>query len=180
MRRHGNPRVIITFAEDQMVEPTRRQELTSAVQAVLESKRDEASQAREDRIATERRAQRQPALAVLLVIGWGVLGWLWISQPAAIFGEKPLAARSPALAEASMRYALYLQRTRVENYRRSHGRLPTSLATTGQVEGGVTYGLIGGGYVLEGFANGSLLRLTSSMAPDSFLGSSVNLLRRQK
>lgn len=163
-----------------MAEQTRRQELTSAVQAVLESKRDAASQEREDRVVAERRARRQPALAVLLVVGWGVLGWLWITQPAAIFGEKPLATRSPALAEASMRYALYLQRARIEDHRRSHGRLPATLSAMGQVENSVTYGLNGAGYVLEGTANGSLLRLTSGMATDSFLGSSVTLLRRQK
>ena len=163
-----------------MDEPNRREQLTSAVHAVLESKRDEASQAREDRIAAERRAERQPALAVVLVIGWVLLGWLWITKPPAIFGAKPLAERSPALAEASMRYALYLQRTQVEDHRRQSGRLPSTLAAMDHVESGVTYGLIGGGYVLEGFANGSLLRLTNSMAADSFLGSSVNLLRRQK
>ena len=110
-----------------------------------------------------------------------MLGWLWIARPAAVFAPDPAAPLTPAAAEARTRFALYLERARVDAYRQSNGRLPTSLEQAGSVEEDVTFRVTdGGGYVLESRASGTLLQLTDRMNSDSFLGTAAVAPPRQR
>jgi hypothetical protein len=79
-----------------------------------------------------------------------------------------------------VRYALYLMRGRVEQFRRTQGHLPASLANVGRVERGVTLHPTLGGYVLEGRRGATLLTLNSGMNADSFLGNALDVLERAR
>jgi hypothetical protein len=118
-------------------------------------------------------------LVVVAVLAWGVLAWLWIARPAMIFGAGRTAkAMTESERDAFVRYSLYLEKARVEDFRRLNGRLPTSLAEAGPTEDGVTLATTSDGYVLEGTASGTTLRLTERMNADSFLGDATGRLPR--
>ncbi len=152
-------------------------ELNSALRHVLESKRQEAVETRAAIEAARRReASRVPTL-LMVVVGWSVLAWMWIAKPALIFNVAETPVHTPQQVEATARFALFLEKSRVENYLKTHGRLPAQLSEAGPVEAGVVYQRAGTGYVLSREANGVPLRLTSSMNADSFLGNSLQVLR---
>ena len=163
-----------------MTQENRRKDLVEALQAVADSQRAEAAE-------TQRRQQppprngTHPATIFIGILAACVLGWLWIARPAAVFAPDPAAPLTPAAAEARTRFALYLERSRVDAYRRSNGRLPTSLEQAGSVEEDVTFRVTdGGGYVLESRASGTLLQLTDRMNSDSFLGTAAVAPPRQR
>ncbi len=91
-----------------------------------------------------------------------------------------VAAHVPVLApeevEAKARYALYLERGRVDSYLAKTGALPKSLGDAGSVENGVNYRRGVHDYILETNVQGTTLRMTSVMSADSFLGTSLNRL----
>ena len=66
-------------------------------------------------------------------LGWGVLAWMWIAKPAMIFDVADSApTMSAAQIDATARFALYLEKSRVDAYAKTHGRLP---AQGGEVVG---------------------------------------------
>lgn len=142
---------------------------------------DQAATAESARAARRVRPRKNPpALIVVAVVAWGVLGWLWIARPAWIFGSGVSApAMSAGERDAHVRYGLYLQHTRVERFREQKGRLPTSLAEAGLVDTGLIFATTSGGYVLEAMAGAATLRLTERMNADSFLGNAVARLPRR-
>lgn len=152
-------------------------ELNSALRAVLESKRQEAVDSRATREAARRREANRVPTVVMVVLGWSVLAWMWIAKPAMIFNVAETRTLSPQQVEATARFALFLEKSRVDVYAKTHGRLPARLSDAGPVEEGVAYQRAGSGYVLSREANGASLRLTSSMNADSFLGNSLQVLR---
>ena len=157
---------------------TSREELHNAIRVAVDAQRQQAVEDRKARDARRRRKSRDTPLYVGLVATWGLLAWLWIARPDAVFNAREAPpALSPAKAEARARYALYLQRSRLEAFRHAHGRLPNTLRDAGPVEDGVTYQRAGNGYVLTRDVSGNSLRLTNTMAVDSFLGSSLDVLR---
>jgi hypothetical protein len=156
-----------------MTPENRRKELADALQAVAEAQRAEAVESQRRRRAP-RRAGTHPAVVVAAAAAAGVLVWLWVARPAAIFAPEPAAPLTPAAAAARGRFALYLERARIDAYFHANGRLPRSLAEAGPVEDSVTFRVIqGGGYVLERRASGVLLQLTDRMNSDSFLGTAA-------
>jgi hypothetical protein len=110
---------------------------------------------------------------------WLVVAWLLVATPAIARGpeDRPWQP-TVAQREASLRYGLWLARDRVEGFRREHGRLPSFLAEAGVADPSVTL-LVEGErqYTLEGRDGPMRLSLESTMAADSFLGSSLTLLR---
>lgn len=129
--------------------------------------------------AKPRRVLTQRAVLLALVVVWAGLGWVWIAQPAAIFG--PGAPRIPTESEqdALARHALYLQRARIEQFRAESGRLPRELSETGEVEEGVTYVPTPPDYVVTvPTFPGKGLELTNQMDADSFLGDALGRLPR--
>ena len=152
-------------------------ELNSALRAVLESKRQEAEESRTAKEEARRRESNRVPTVVMVVVGWGVLAWMWIARPAMIFDVAETPTLSAPQVEATARFALFLERSRIETYARTHGRLPSRLSDAGPVEHGVIYQRAGSGYVLSRDANGVPLRLTNAMNADSFLGNSLQVLR---
>ncbi|MBL0177981.1 MAG: hypothetical protein IPP98_02500 [Gemmatimonadetes bacterium] len=155
-----------------MTPENRRKDLADALHAVAEAQRAEAAETQR-RQQPPRRTGTQPATIFIGILAACVLGWLWTARPAAIFAPELTAPLTPAAAEARSRFALYLERARVDAYRRSVGRLPSSLEQAGPVEDSVTFRITDGGYVLERRASGALMQLTDQMNSDSFLGTAA-------
>lgn len=126
---------------------------------------------------------RQRPLMVVMIMGWALVGWIWIARPAALFsGSTPARVLSAEQREASLRYAIYLQRHEVAAYAREHGQLPSTLA---EVELDPAAGLVlereeGGRWAVVGTQGGEALRLTDRMDADSFLGSSLTTLTQAR
>lgn len=112
--------------------------------------------------------------------GWLVVGWLLLAPPAIARGPDDRAwAPAPALAEASLRYGLWLARARVDARLRTEGRVPPRLADVGVVDTSLTLVVTGQRtYRIEGRQGPLRLALASTMAADSFLGSGLEQLRR--
>jgi len=110
---------------------------------------------------------------------WLVLAWLLVATPAIARGpeDRPWQA-TVAQREASLRYGLWLARDRVDGFHRAEGRLPSFLAEAGVTDTSFTLVIEGERqYTLEGRDGPMRLSLESTMAADSFLGSSLTLLR---
>lgn len=159
-----------------MDESKRRRLLTEAVQDAM-APRDGGPPPRRSR----RPRTTQQTLLFLVLLGWAVLAWIWTARPAAIFSSRAAARPvSAAQREASLRYAIYLQRHEIADYARQHGRLPATLV---EVELDPSAGLVlehgeGGGWAVVGTQGEVALRLTDRMNADSFLGSSLITLAR--
>ncbi len=113
-----------------MSQSDRRRELAEALQEVAEAQRADADEARRRQKARRPEGTRPATIAVGLAAA-GLLAWIWVARPAAVFAPGTPAPLSPAAAEERARVALYLERSRIEDYRRTRGRLPTSLADAG-------------------------------------------------
>ncbi len=155
-------------------------ELRDALRDVIDYTRQEESERRAAQVAHRERSQRQTPLLLLLVALMGTLAWIWIARPASVFGAPSApVVLTPERAQARARYALFLQRARVEAYRAENGRYPAVLRDAGPVEDGVSYSASSKGFVLEHTVNGKILRLDHAMRADSFLGGSLDVLRRR-
>lgn len=154
----------------------RRQKLE---QALLEAVQPRELTPAEQRISRRANRKRNPAVTVaVLVLGWAFIAWIWLARPTFVFGPGVPPPPTAEVREASLRFALYLQRRRIEAFVTARGRLPTALAQTGPVEDGVSYQSTGDGYVLVGQRGDLTLRLPSTMDPEVFLGGSLGVLRR--
>ncbi len=152
-----------------MNEQQRREALYEAVREVLPA---------EDPAVRPVPPPRNRRAVLALALGWGFLGYIWIARPGWIFGPATDSVLSADRREAALRFTLYLERGRVEGFTEEHGRLPGSLAEAGPVDEGVDWRPDGSGYVLTGELQGQTLRLSSAMDADSFLGRSLDVLRR--
>lgn len=149
-----------------------RRDLAEALLQVAESQRATAA---EDRRRHPPKPHGTPVRQLVVAgIAATILAWLWLVRPAVVFGPDVPPPLSAEAAEARARVALYLERSRIEDYRRSHGRLPASLADAGPVEVGVRYRQTEGGFLLEATAGGTALRLTDRMNSDSFVGDAAS------
>lgn len=153
-----------------MQEHDNRQELANALQAVVDE-RNAGTQ------STGRVPTRPPApqrrLLIVGAAGMVLLAWLWIAKPAAVFDPAGPAFLSADQREAIARYALYLERARVDQYVADSGRLPPTLAEAGEVERGVVYRSNGADYTLEAKDGAIELILSNRMNADSFLGDAL-------
>jgi hypothetical protein len=109
-----------------------------------------------------------------------LLAWLWIAQPAAVFAPGSPAFLSADQREAIARFALYLERARVEQFVADRGRLLATLAEAGEVEDGVQYRSQGQDYTLEIRDGAIQLQLTNRMHADSFLGDALGRIPKPK
>ncbi len=156
-----------------MTAENRRKEFADALKEVAAAQRAEVAETQR-RQQPPRRTGTHPATVVVGILAACVMGWLWIARPAAVFAPDTTAPLTPVAAEARGRFALYLERARIEAFQRTNGRLPKSLAEAGPVEDAVSFRLTAqGGYLLE--TGGALppLQLTDRMNSDSFLGTAA-------
>ena len=160
-----------------MTDRKSQQELGEAVRDVLDSQRESEGELRHIRAARKERdahTKYQPGLLLFIVAAWGFIGYAWVARPAYLFGGAPRSTLSAVQREARMRYAIYLQRGRVEAYRAAKGRLPESLREAGAVESGVEYErTTEADYQISGSVDGTVLRLSDRMSADSFLGDAL-------
>jgi hypothetical protein len=161
--------------QEPMQEQQRWDQLEAAVRDAVEtSQGDKHSRRKSARVATP--PSRTLVLFSLLL--WVFIAWIWSTRPAFLFGEPARKVSSPAVDEATLRFALYLERGRVEAYVRRTGQLPANLGATGTVEEGVAFLRTSDGYHLIGRRGASELQLSSRMNADSFLGNSLQVLRQ--
>lgn len=158
-----------------MDEAERNQRLESAVRDAV------ATQAERDRAELERAMtpvkRRQRTLVVVLLLSWVAMGWIWSTKPAFIFGTEGHGMTAER-QEASLRFGMVLEQSRAREYHDQTGRWPASLtALGGDGEEGVTGAPDGSGFVVTGRAGDLHLELTDRMSADSFLGSSLQILR---
>lgn len=159
--------------QEQMPDQQRWDTLEAAVRDAVRS------QPAEHEARTSRpKAGAKRTTILLLLLTWTIIAWIWSTRPAFLFGDTMTAVQSAEVEAASLRFAMFLERGRVEQYVRRHGVLPTSLGDAGPVEAGVTMLRTSDGYALLGQRGATQLRLTSAMSADSFLGSSIDVLRR--
>ena len=121
-----------------------------------------------------RRVSRPKLLFTFLLVTASI--FVWVAQPTAPAEEIP--PPSVVVQEASLRFAMYLKRARIEEYRQLNGRFPVSMDEAD----GIGYRLITDRtYELSGTTGAVSLLLKSSESPDEFLGTSIGtLLRRQR
>jgi hypothetical protein len=146
----------------------RGQETADAVAAVLKHAAE-----REEAAHKKSTPKKQPRWMLPVGIQLAVLAvYLLISPPAWVVVH-PIEAPDPAVAEQSLRVAMYMQSQRIEDWRIKNGRLPTTLAEIGaSVTPGVEYQIVGTNqYRLVG-TNGPEASLVydSTESPDDFLG----------
>lgn len=154
----------------------RRQKLEAALREAVQTRKPSPA---EERSAARQARRTNPALAFgSLLLGWGFIAWVWVAQPEFLFGPGPPPPPGLEVQEAQLRYAMFLERARIEAHVQARGRLPATLAEAGPVEDFVFYERTGTGYVLIGERGLIRLRLTNRMAADSFLGESLGILRR--
>ncbi len=159
-----------------MNEAERRQRLQEALRDAVAPREPTPAEVRTAGRNTGR--NRGWMLALVVVLGWMCIAWIWLARPAYFFGPPPPPALSPARQEAQLRFAMYLQQRRVEEYLATHGRLPSTLSQTGAVEDSVMWHLTDGGYVITGRYGDLTLELPSGADADQFLGSSLDKLQQ--
>lgn len=111
--------------------------------------------------------------------GWIVAAGLLLFRPAFTRGpvDQPWQPE-PAVAEASLRYGIWLAQHRVADFQRDKGRLPSFLAEAGVADPSLILKAEGERrYTVEGRQGDLFLQLSSAMAADSFLGTSLVSLR---
>ena len=161
--------------EERTQEQQRWEQLEAAVRDAVESQQGQTSGHRGRRAAPT--TAHRPLILLMMLI-WALIAWIWSTKPAFLFGAAPVVVQSPEVEEASLRFALYLERGRIERHVRQTGQMPASLEAAGAVESGVSLVRTSDGYELLGNRGGVQLRMSSAMNADSFLGGSLDVLRR--
>ena len=118
-----------------------------------------------------RKVRRAASLGIVLAI----TGYLAFKPPAWI---QPEPVPAPTIEErgAGDRFAIYLQAQRIEHYRITTGRLPSTMDEAGEPMPGLRYELLAdGGYALTSERD-QTIRYSSRDSLGSFLGGSMTLL----
>lgn len=163
-----------------MTEPHNAKRSTEAERRRLLEEFSTAQRERSEELEARRRNAGRPAriarLVVALLLGT-VLTWLLVAPPAWV--HAPVAAPPPpAVTEAGLRLAMFIQAQQIERYRRDHGRLPESLDLAGTPVRGLRYTTLGrDAWELTGGRPGAELRLRSGEPLDAFLGNSMSVLQ---
>lgn len=149
---------------------TERKKLVAEYEQTLKSAKEQHKMATAE---TERRRKlRRPlilffALAITLYLTLFPPAWL---EPA------PIPPPSPAELEANDRFAIYLQAQRIEHFRNTRGRLPSTLEEAGEPIAGLRFELLDDGRYAITSGRNEAVRYTSSDSLGRFLGGSMQLL----
>lgn len=150
----------------------------SRYEALLEVLEQQQRQAEIDR--ERERRQRRPSdrrvpgwLAVVLGL---VAVWLWVLPPPFLSVNEP-APRSPADEEAALRFAVYVQAQRIQEFRNRSGRLPESLDEVGPPLQDMDYVRLAPGlYQLTGTTGRVRVTYRSDLPLADFVGSGADVL----
>ena len=110
------------------------------------------------------------ALALLALSAYSL-----IARPAFIWGQP--YTQSPARADASLRFGMYLLAQRLEAFRAEAGQYPSSLGDVGEAVEGVRYTLVADSVFELRSAADTTVALRSDGAIDAFLGNSVRIIQ---
>jgi hypothetical protein len=126
--------------------------------------------------------RREAPLVAAIVLGWVLIGWIWLSKPAVVFGPAPVPEITRQEREARLRFAMYLHHQEIVAFAQDSGRLPHSLEELSvDREEAVQLAFdASGGWALTGTDETLSLRLTEGMSADSFLGRSLETLRNSR
>ncbi|MDZ4675043.1 MAG: hypothetical protein SGI84_11355, partial [Gemmatimonadota bacterium] len=108
-----------------MTDEGNREELAEALLGVLATPSNAGPEPIE--VAATATATRRRRLIRVALVGWFLLGALWIARPAFIFSPTTGLAVAPVRDEAGLRYAMFLQASRIDEFVDEHARLPSSL-----------------------------------------------------
>ncbi|HEU5219848.1 MAG TPA: hypothetical protein VFU23_14405 [Gemmatimonadales bacterium] len=160
-----------------MTEPPPRDSKSALLEAAHAAVEDQVQKA-QDRAIRPVAAQRGPLLVFGVIAVTGIVLLVW--QPTWLAGPRTLPAESPTVVTAGLRIGLIRQRQRVFDYFTAHGRLPTSLAETGDSMPGVSYARQEDtAFTLTAGAGDSIVVLRSGDAQASFLGNSLRIIKRR-
>lgn len=148
--------------------------LVAEYQQNLKTAKEQSETARTESVRRRRTLRTLIMGGIILV-----LVYLAFSPPAWLSPPPP---PMPTVEErvASDRLAIFLQAQRVEGYRSSTGRLPSTLGEAGEAIPGIGYEVLGDGvYALTSLRDTSV-RYTSRDSLHGFLGQSTKLLGGQQ
>ena len=152
------------------ISPEKHAEIHRIVQDFMD---EVARETREKTAPRKSRVSRPKLIFAFLLVTASI--FVWVAQPTAPAEE--ISPPSAVIQEASLRFAMYLKRARIEEYRQLNGRFPVSMDDAD----GIGYRLITDRtYELSGTAGGVTLLLKSSESPDAFLGTSTETLLRRR
>jgi hypothetical protein len=151
---------------------------TSAERKKLVEEYQQAKKTEAERLTTEQRfelVRKRRRQVIILSVLLAITGFISFSPPAWLFPQ-PAPGPSVQHTEASIRFAIYLQAQQVERFRNANGRLPGTLAETGQPLPDINYSIMPGNtYELSSTAN-TAIRYSSTGSLNQFLGQSMSQL----
>ncbi len=122
---------------------------------------------------------RPPYVAVAaLLLSLSGFGYIWLGEPAWLY-DSASTVESAESAQAGLRFGLYLTAKRLEEYRRSAGRLPATIAEAGSTEDGIRYvRKSDSSFEISGWKGDLGLTLLSSQSPEALLAPSRKILEQ--
>ena len=111
----------------------------------------------------------------ILSAGLAIAVYLALNPPTWL-QPQPVPPPTPEVRAASDRFAIYLQAQRIESFRNSTGRLPSTLAEAGEPMPGIRYDLQSDGTFALTSERDQAIRYSSRDSLGTFLGGSMTLL----
>ncbi len=159
-------------APDQ-IELSKGQERAAALVAVLRDQAEKEETAVRAHMTLKRRTRRGN---VALAVSAFMAVWVWIFPPDAIRIERP-SGPTVAEEEASLRRAMFLQNSAIQQYRIENGRIPDGLEQAGPAFDGMEYiQLTRREYRLRGRSERLMLSYSSTEPIEEFVGDDLDLL----
>ena len=150
--------------------PPHKEQLVDAYLGVVESTAQASAET--SQVDPPRPWRTHRLVPIVLVLGVGILGYIWLGKPAWLFEPDAPSVSTPAQQQATLRFGLYLQAERVREFLRENGRLPENLEETGEVEDGVSYRKTGDTtFVVTASLDTTVLTLSSTESAANFLKS---------
>ncbi|GMR12094.1 MAG: hypothetical protein BMS9Abin29_0281 [Gemmatimonadota bacterium] len=155
------------------IELSKGQERAAALVAVLRDQAEKEGTALRAQTTMRRRNRRGN---VALAVSAFMAAWVWIFPPDAIRIKRP---SQPTVAEeaASLRRAMFLQNSAIQQYRIENGHIPDGLEAAGPAFDGMEYiHLTRREYRLRGRSERVTLSYSSTESIEDFVGEDLDLI----
>ena len=167
---------VLTFSEPVMTTPARptsKADVAAIVGEIMEEQRKNAEQ------PAPSGSPFVPSYVVATLVV-ALCAWAWIAPPAWLV-PKRVAAPSREYREASARVALALNAQRIEAYRASNGRLPSSKQEVGILSDQISYDQTGRlTFELSSRVDGQPVTYKSTQPRDRYLAEAMTALSRAR
>jgi hypothetical protein len=132
---------------------------------------NEQHQAAHAKTGRRRKVRRAAILAIALLVA------LYLSLvPPAWVKPQPVPSPTHTEREAGERFAIFLQAQRIEHFRSTTGRLPSTMEEAGEAMPGIRYEVLRDGIYTLTSDRDQAIRYTSRDSLETFLGASLTLL----